>query len=221
MDTLNIHPSIKVFSVASAALVATCLCFYLMFLLIANEMTASIEVETKPSINPDLREHEPEKPVATRQRPQKVMPIEPPPDPNAIPTNRTSWVEMEAEKPTFGSIADLLGPSDIQLQLEAPHSDLMPMYVVQPVYPLSAAMREIEGFVIVEFSVRENGTVVNPMVVQSEPKVVFDEAALHAVTRFKFKPREVGGETVSVEKVQLKFSFNLDSLYEIPEEYQR
>ena len=50
---------------------------------------------------------------------------------------------------------------------------------------------------------------------------VIDQAALHAVTRFKFKPREVGGERVRVENLQLKFAFNLDSLYEVPEEYQQ
>ena len=127
---------------------------------------------------------------------------------------------MEAERPTFGSIADLLGPNDIQLELEAPHSDLMPLYVVQPIYPLSAAMREAEGFVIVEFSVRENGTVSNPQVVRSEPDILFDEAALNAVSRFRFKPREVGGDVVRVDKVQLKFSFNLESLYDVPEDRQ-
>jgi protein TonB len=48
-------------------------------------------------------------------------------------------------------------------------------------------MKEIEGFVVVEFTVRENGTVSNPMVVSSEPDILFDDAALHAVARFKFK----------------------------------
>lgn len=221
METLNIHPSIKLIAISAAALVATSLCFYLMFFLIANEMQQPREIEPVAYVNPSIEEHEPLEPVTTRKKPQKMLPLEPPPDPNAIQINRTAWVDVKAERPTFGSIADLLGPNDIRLQLEAPHSELLPLYVVQPIYPLSAAMREIEGFVVVEFSVRENGTVANPTIVSSEPEVLFDDAALSAVSRFKFRPREVGGEQIRADNVQMKFSFNLEALYDVPEDYRR
>ena len=217
MDTTQVRPSFKILFVAGAAFMATLLCFYLMFFLIARELAAPVTVEMTTDITPTFERDQPkEKPLAMRARPEKMIPVDPPPDPEAVPVNRASWVELRAEKPTFGSMADLMGPMDIQLELEAPHSELSPLLVVQPIYPLRAAMKEIEGFVIVEFTVKENGDVLNPVVITSEPEVLFDEAALNAVSRFRFKPREVGGDTVRVDNVQLKFSFNLDTLYDIP-----
>ena len=220
METLNNNQLIKLVTVSITALLATSICFYLMFFLIANETSVTTEPETISYVVPSLKEHEPVVPVTTRKKPQKLLPLEPPPDPDAIQINQTSWVEVQAEKPTFGSMADLLGPNDTQLELEARHSELIPLFVVQPIYPLSAVMREIDGFVIVKFSVRENGTVANPTIVQSEPEVLCDDAALSAASRFKFKPREVGGEKIRADHVQMKFSFRLDSLYDMPEEYK-
>lgn len=220
-EMIDIHPLIKFASVFFAAFVATCLCFYLMLYLIANELTADIDIITTSYVRPYVTEHEEKKPVATRKKPQKALPLQPPPDPSASIINATSRVALKAQKPTFGSIADLLGPLDIHLELEAPHSELTPLYVVQPIYPLRAAMKNLEGFVVVEFSVRANGTVSNPIVIDSQPGILFDQSALIAVSRFKFKPREIGGERVRVDKVQMKFSFNLESLYDVDEAYRK
>lgn len=218
METISTHPSLKFLAIAGAASLATLACFYLMLFLITTELESPPELDTVSQLTPEITENlEEEKPKPQRRKPEKIMPLDPPPDPSADAVNKTAWVELKAERPTFGSIADLLGPTDIQLALDAPHSELFALNIVQPNYPLSAAMREIEGYVIVEFSVRENGTVSNPIVVKSEPAVLFDEAALNAVSRFKFKPREIGGDLVRADNIQLKFSFNLDSLYAIPE----
>ena len=192
-----------------------------MFFLISNELQADIEIESTKYVRPAPAETEPEEPVSTRKRAEKAIPLQPPPDDTGIELNTIARVELNAERATFGSIADIIGPNDVRLELHAPVSDLVPLYVVQPFYPLSAAMKEIEGYVVVKFSVRENGTVSNPMVVSSEPRIVFDQAALKAVSRFKFKPRMVGGDRVRVEDVQMRFAFNLESLYDIDEEYRK
>ena len=211
----DLHPYVKLVAVMLAALIATCASFYLMLFLISAELSFDTEIIHTSTVRPAIAEEKEMQPIAMRKKPQKYLPLQPPPDPRASMWNRTARVEMRAERPTFGSIADIIGPEDINLNLEAPHSDLMPIQVVQPIYPLRAAMREVEGYVIVEFSVRANGTVAHPIVVESEPGILFDEAALNAVSRFKFKPREVGGERVRVDNVQLRFTFNLDSLYDV------
>ena len=214
----TLHTSIKFTLVALAAMLATCLCFYLMLFLISNELSSEIELVPAAHIKPAVATEQTPPELAVREKPQKTLPLQPPPDPMATMLNLAKRVELKAQRPTFGSIADRIGPVDIQLDLEAPLSDLAPLFVVQPIYPLSAAMREIEGFVVVEFSVRTNGTVKNPVVVESEPKTLFDQAALNAVSRFKFKPREVGGDVIQVDNVQLKFAFQLESLYDIDNE---
>lgn len=216
MQEVN-HP-LKFIVIGSAAFLATCLCFYLMMLMLVHEFDRDIELEPAPFISPSVTEKKQLEQVAVREKPKKVLPMDPPPEPDGIPLSRASRVDLKAERPTFGSIADLLGPNDVELELKAPTSDLMPMLVVQPTYPLAAVIKEQEGFVVVEFSVRENGTVSNPVVIDSFPEHIFDDAALHAVTRFKFKPREINGDSVAVDGVQLKFAFTLDSAYDVPEE---
>jgi protein TonB len=212
---VNVHPSIKFLSLCISAFVATCLCFYLMLFLITNEISSEIEITTRSYVQPSVAEQKETEPVTTRTKPQKVLPLQPPPSPSPSQLNNTTRVEFTSERPTFGSMAEIIGLADLKLALEAPLSELIPLNIVQPIYPLRAAMKEIEGFVIVEFTVRENGTVSNPIVVSSEPAILFDDAALHAVARFKFKPREVGGDRVVVENVQLKFAFTLESLYDL------
>lgn len=211
---IDIHSTFKFSAVIAGAFITTALCFYLMLLLISHEMNADIELDTKPYVQPFIAEAREETPAAAREKPQKALPLAPPPDPDATQLNLSSRVEITAERPTFGSLADELGPIDVHLELDAPNSDLTPLHMVQPIYPMSAAMRQIEGYVIVSFSVRENGTVSNPVVMESAPSVMFDEAALNAVSRFKFKPREVGGDRMRVDNVQMKFVFSLESLYE-------
>ncbi len=212
---LKPYSPLKILFVTLCAFITTCLCFYLMFFLISNELEAELHTETAALAKPSIVEHEEQEPIKTRAKPEKILPLQPPPDPDATVSYQSKRVELAAERPTFGSIAELIGPEDINLDLDAPNSDLMPLNVVQPIYPLRAAMREEEGYVLVEFTVRENGTVANPIVVDSEPAALFDEAALNAIARFKFKPREVGGDRVQVDSVQLRFAFSLESLYDV------
>ena len=215
MSVQSLPRSLKFTIVFTSACIATCLCFYLMFLLIAQELTAEFELDDVSYVAPSVAVREPEEKQPVREKPQKIMPLAPPPEPTGELATSRLQPELNAQRPVFGNLADLIGPEDIRLELDSPHSDLSPLLVVQPVYPLSAAMREVEGFVVVEFSVKENGAVLNPVVVNSEPELLFDEAALNAVSRFKFNPRLVGGDPVRVDNVQLKFSFSLDSLYDV------
>ena len=210
-----LHPSIKFLSQCVSAFVAICLCFYLMLFLITNEIPSEIQITTPSYIRPSVTLQKEIEPVATRTKPQKVLPLEPPLGPGPSQLNRAARVEFRAERPTFGGIAEIIGLANLKLKLETPIFELIPLNIVQPIYPLSAAMKEIEGFVIVEFTVRENGTVSNPIVVSSEPAILFDDAALHAVARFRFNPRKIGGDPVLVENVQLKFAFTLESLHDL------
>jgi hypothetical protein len=115
---VDIHPSIKFLSVCASAFVATCLCFYLMLFLITNEISSEIEITKASYVRPSISEHKEFEPVATRMKPQKVLPLQPPPDPSASQLNHITRVEFRAERPTFGSIAEIIGLTDLQLELE-------------------------------------------------------------------------------------------------------
>lgn len=62
-------------------------------------------------------------------------------------------------------------------------------------------MEKVEGHVLLEFVVTETGAVLDPVILDSKPRGVFDRAALDAVAKFRYEPKVVDGkpqETVGV-----------------------
>jgi protein TonB len=88
--------------------------------------------------------------------------------------------------------------------------DYLPIVKVAPVYPSRAIDREIEGYVIVEFTVTKTGAVRDPKVVEYHPSTIFNRAALAAALKFKYKPRIVNGEPIEVNGVLNKITFRLE-----------
>jgi len=73
---------------------------------------------------------------------------------------------------------------------------------VDPKYPRRAFDRHIEGWVKVEFTITVEGTVSDPKVIVAEPAEIFDDAALTAISQFRFKAKTVGGAAVSQRATQ-------------------
>ena len=86
---------------------------------------------------------------------------------------------------------------------DAISTDLVPIFRVPPEYPMRAAKRRVEGWVRIEFTIDEQGHVVNPVVVESYPSSVFNRAAIKAVSKWEFKPKIIGGVPVEQRAVQL------------------
>jgi protein TonB len=76
-------------------------------------------------------------------------------------------------------------------------TDVIPVVRVQPAYPRRAKQAGIEGFVTMEVLIRADGTVTRAKVMESDPPRLFDEAALRAIERWKFRPKIVDGTPVS------------------------
>ena len=76
-----------------------------------------------------------------------------------------------------------------------------PLAAPAPIYPPRLLARGVEGWVVIELTVAEDGSVDNPKVVDAEPRAVFDAATLRAVARYRFPPPLVAvhGVTVRVE----------------------
>lgn len=75
-------------------------------------------------------------------------------------------------------------------------------------YPFEAKQKGISGKVTLRFVVDANGVAREPQVVSAEPKGVFEEAALEAVVKYKFKPAKKSGKAVDCI-VKLPISFDL------------
>lgn len=150
--------------------------------------------------------------VKTKERkPEKLPePAQPPPDP----------VSPRLENPRMNAIplnipgAPLAMDSGLDIStgfgLSASDGDYLPIVKVQPIYPRRALSRGIEGYVILEFTVTRTGAVKDPVIIESDPPNVFDDEAIRAVLKFKYKPKIVNGESVDVTGVQNKITFRLE-----------
>jgi len=73
---------------------------------------------------------------------------------------------------------------------------------VEPAYPPDAKRTRRQGWVDVAFTVQPDGTVSGATVTDSEPRYVFDRAALNAVTRWQFTPGTQAGQAVAAQMRQ-------------------
>lgn len=76
-------------------------------------------------------------------------------------------------------------------------------------YPSEARQRSISGFVILKILVGASGTVDGVEVEESEPRGVFDQAAIKSIKGWKFEPAVIKGQTVAAWTSQrIKFELN-------------
>lgn len=78
------------------------------------------------------------------------------------------------------------------------------------VYPPEPHDAKVEGSVLVQYDVDEEGLVSNIRVISSSPTGVFDKAAVEFVRTWRFQPQKRSGVAEAVENVQSRISFTLD-----------
>ena len=89
--------------------------------------------------------------------------------------------------------------------------DTLPLVRINPEYPERARARGIEGWVLIQYTITATGTVKDAVVIDAQPKGIFDDTAIKAILRWRFNPRVENG--VSVERVglQTKLAFVLNA----------
>lgn len=83
----------------------------------------------------------------------------------------------------------------------ASNDQLVQLVAVAPPYPVPAMVAGIEGWVKVQFAVNAAGLVIDPVVVDSHPKRVFDQAAVAAVFKWRFQPRSFNAQPLRAIQV--------------------
>lgn len=81
---------------------------------------------------------------------------------------------------------------------------------VNPEYPRRALRSGREGYVVVEFNVTPEGEVVNPVVIESSPKNLFERAALKAIKQWQYKA-DFGSATPDAALARTKMMFALSN----------
>lgn len=115
---------------------------------------------------------------------------------------------LSVAMPSFGEVADVAVPPP-SLGEGIGYQGAVPLVRVEPVYPAKALKRGIEGYVIVQFTIDENGNPMDLSVLEASPKRVFDREALRAAKRWKYAPKLVNGKAVSQPGQTVKVEFNL------------
>lgn len=125
------------------------------------------------------------------------------------------------ELPELTNAVELNNPRKIAIKLSAPEIEKisldsnvavqgrMPRVMASVDYPKAAQRHGIEGYVIVRFTIDEQGRVINPSILQAEPKNIFDSSALRAIKQFQYTPLEIGGVPTPIDGVLNRFIFQL------------
>ncbi len=145
---------------------------------------------------------------AERKPDRPPAPDKPPAPPQALTAETTNTVSQALS----------IGATDAELDLDlasalgggSSDGDYLPIVRSAPVYPQRALQRGLEGWVLVEFTVTTAGTVKDVRAVDADPKGVFEEAALDAATKFRYKPRTKDGQPIEVAGVQNLIRFELE-----------
>jgi protein TonB len=99
-------------------------------------------------------------------------------------------------------------PPKLPAPVVLPENKLHRTHFVAPEYPPRALKQGTTGWVDIEFTVARDGSTRDATVRGSEPMGVFDRAALEAVARWRYEPREVNGVVVD-QRVAARLRFEL------------
>jgi protein TonB len=153
--------------------------------------------------------------IRSRRKPQKPPPPKDPPPP---PKMQISKVDRQVQNmprmampnldlPLVGGEGMFIG--NFQQVDRKAEGDIVPVVVIRPMYPREAAISGTQGWVRVEFTITEVGTVKDPRVIDAKPPRVFNREAIRAILKWKFKPRVVEGVAVERRATQV-IDFTLD-----------
>lgn len=151
----------------------------------------------------------------SRRKPEKPPPPREPPPP---PRLQISKMDQQVQNMPQMNIPDLDVPlvggsgmfiGNFQQVDRGAEGDIIPVVVIRPIYPREAAISGTQGWVKVEFTITEVGTVKDPRVIDAMPPRVFNREAIRAILKWKFKPRVVDGIAVERRATQV-IDFTLD-----------
>lgn len=126
-------------------------------------------------------------------------------DPSTIDPTRKGLIPLTVDDSEERIIRDS-GPGLMQAD-----GDAIPLVRVQPRYPENAMRRQIEGRVLVSFTISASGAVKNARVIAAEPSDIFNAAALKAVAEWRYEPRIVNGVPVEQKDIRISMPFRLDA----------
>ncbi|PIP80786.1 MAG: energy transducer TonB [Gammaproteobacteria bacterium CG22_combo_CG10-13_8_21_14_all_40_8] len=182
------------------SVVVTFFLFVFMAFLIRTTDKGIDRVKTKvldfTIVQPDDAER-----TKARKKPKKPEPPKEPPPPQAAaaPSKNKpmqNMVNLDIPKLQLGVGGSGAFLGNVGSNDGMGDGDAIPTLLFNPQYPRQALMDGTEGFVRLKFIVQSDGSPRDVVIVNSNPKRLFDKSALRAIYKWKFRPRKVDGVNV-------------------------
>lgn len=190
---------------------AALITFSLQMVMVSLIAFADRELDKTPPIKlPEIGMPEVEiktqKAVEKPEKPQ--LDDTPPPD---VPEQAFDNIDGSATVGNLGA-GDLVAGLDLSIGagISASDGEYLPIVKVAPQYPRQALKRNLEGDVVLEYTVSTNGSVKDPKVLFSTDPI-FNKSAVESALRYKYKPRVVDGQALEVPGVRTRIKFRLGS----------
>lgn len=143
------------------------------------------------------------------KRDQKIERERPPPTPET-PRMAFNAGGIDNNVAMLAPIVDARGAMSRLSMSAGSDRDVIPLVRINPDYPPRAQTRGIEGYVIVQFTITATGTVKDAIVVEAQPKGMFDDAALKAIARWRYNPKVDAGVAVERVGIRTRLTFQLE-----------
>lgn len=189
--------------------------FWLLWILI-NVQLGSTELVAAAKIEFTRLRRDSEVRTIKKDKPQLEKPVAAPVQPQIAKANisraGTEVVQSDLlNAPGIDTKAGLGLTGGVSLGTGGLDRDVLPLVRINPDYPPRAQSRGIQGWVLVQFTITPAGTVADAKVIDAQPKGMFDDAAVKAVSRWKYNPKVEGGVAVERRGIQVKLTFQLET----------
>ncbi|RXE88592.1 energy transducer TonB [Pseudoalteromonas sp. A757] len=187
----------------AGAIVITFATFSFMQNLVSQELTRPIvDIEVFDLTIATDKEDSPVAEKNTRPEPPKPMVAPVRPVENIVDTGNNLQISNEAPDINLGKFTNTM---TLKLNTDG---QATPLVRSNPNYPPAAARDGVEGWVEMEFTISPQGEVFDVRVTNAEPKRVFNQAAIRALRKWKYRPLIVDGKPQSqyAQRVVLEFT---------------
>ena len=166
-----------------------------------------VEAVEPPSIEIrfDIEEPDPERSVT----PDDIADVEPPPPPARV---EVDTIAPSAEPQIAGYVLPSVETGGIEIStgvLASPDQTPSPIVRVEPIYPVRAASRGLEGQCMIIFDITPQGTTANVRIM-SCTNTAFERTSINAISRWRYNPQVQNGAPVVFRGATTQLVYRLD-----------
>jgi len=150
----------------------------------------------------------------------EIKKIEPPPSPQNVSTNTKASVAAGLDQSNLAPAGvDFGGTGEGGLRTGMAQAVAMsggsdrgpvPQVRIAPDYPPQAKDRGIEGWALVSFTVTREGRTKDIVVLDAQPKGMWDRNVIRAVSNWRYQPALKDGKPIATTGVKIRFPFEME-----------